>query len=176
MIYISYGSFQIFSYGQYDTFVHHGWINKMTEGYIFPEGVYPEAMHCFIYCMNTLFGVRIYSILLFLQGIHVAVLLLSVYVFLRRVLYWRYSPLFVLMLFLTLDLTSLSFITNMSRLQNTLPQEFGLHTIFLSALYLVNYLYKGNISKKTVTGLKQFWNEDLFLLMVSMAAAAMIHF
>lgn len=176
MVYFSYGAFQVQSYGAGDLYTHHKWTYELIQGNIFQDGIYPEAMHCFIYCMNTLFGVRIYSILLFLQGIHVAVLLLSVYVFLRRVLYWRYSPLFVLMLFLTLDLTSLSFITNMSRLQNTLPQEFGLHTIFLSALYLVNYLYKGNISRKTVTGLKQFWNEELFLLMVSMAAAAMIHF
>lgn len=80
------------------------------------------------------------------------------------------------MLFLTLDQTSVAMILNLFRLQFTLPQEFGLHTIFLSALYLVNYLYEGNITGKGVTGFKQFWNENLLLLVASMAAAAAIHF
>ena len=176
MVYFSYGASQIHSYGHGDLYTHHSWIYALTEGRIFQDGIYPEAMHCFIYCMNTLFGVRIYSILLFLQGIHVAVLLLSVYILLRRIFYWRYSALFVLMLFLTLDQTSVAMILNLFRLQFTLPQEFGLHTIFLSALYLVNYLYEGNITGKGVTGFKQFWNENLLLLVASMAAAAAIHF
>lgn len=176
MVYFSYGAFQMHAYGHGDLYTHHGWIYALIEGNVFRDGIYPEAMHCFIYCMNTLFGIRVYSILLFLQGIHVAVLLLSVYILLRRIFYWKYSPLFVLMLFLTIDLTSVTLILNMFRLQITLPQEFGLHTIFLSAYYLVNYLYEDSSTENRAAGLKQFRNKNLLLLAASMAAAATIHF
>lgn len=72
-LYFSYGSFQIHSYGVYDVFLHHGWVNKLAEGKIFPNGIYPEGMHCFIYCLYALFGIRIYSSMLYLQSIHIAV-------------------------------------------------------------------------------------------------------
>ena len=85
MIYFSYGAFQVHSYGWGDLYAHHEWIYGLIKGNIFSGGVYPEAMHCFIYSMSVLFGIRIYSILLFLQGIHVAVFLLSVYLLLREV-------------------------------------------------------------------------------------------
>ncbi len=176
MIYFSYGVFQIRSYGFGDLYVHHEWIQRLVEGKIFAGGIYPQGMHCFIYCMNALFGVRIYSILLFLQGIHVAVLMLSAYVLLRRILYWRYSPVFVLMLFLTLDLTSMLLIQNMFRLQITLPHEFGLHTVFLSVLCLINYLHEGNTLKDGTTKSKRFWSDNLFLFTASVAASMSIHF
>ena len=79
MVYFSYGAFQVHSYGWGDLYVHHEWIYGLINGEIFSGGVYPEAMHCFIYVMSVLFGIRVYSILLFLQGIHVAVFLLSAY-------------------------------------------------------------------------------------------------
>ena len=140
MMYFTYGAFQVYSYGYGDLYTHHGWIYGLIQGNIFPDGVYPEAMHCFIYCMHTMLGIKVYSILLFLQGIHVAAFLLSVYLLLRRVFCWRYTPLFVLMLFLTLDLSNADLIHSMFRLQITLPQEFGLHTVCLCALYLTEYL------------------------------------
>ena len=66
IIYFSYGAFQNHSYGWGDMYVHHAWIYGLKEGQIFSAGVYPEAMHCFVYCMDALFGVSIYSCLLFL--------------------------------------------------------------------------------------------------------------
>ena len=72
VVYFSYGTSQIHSYGFGDLYVHHKWIYGLQEGKIFEDGVYPEAMHCFIYCLNAVFGVRVYSSLMFLQGIHVA--------------------------------------------------------------------------------------------------------
>ena len=53
-------------------YVHHAWIYGLKEGKIFSEGVYPEAMHCFVYCMNVLFGIPVYSCLLFMGEIHVS--------------------------------------------------------------------------------------------------------
>lgn len=176
MIYFSYGAFQIHSYGYGDLYVHHEWIYGLMEGKIFTGGVYPEAMHCFIYCMNTLTGVRVYSILLFLQGIHVAVFLISVYLLLRRVFGWRYTPVFVLMLFLTLDLCNADLIHSMFRLQITMPMEFGLHTICLSALYLSEYLNDRQIAADEKKNVRYCWNDSLFLFMTTLAAAFMIHF
>lgn len=185
MAYFSYGAFQVHSYGYGDLYVHHQWIYALIQGEIFPEGVYPEAMHCFIYCMHTLLGIRVHSILLFLQGIHVAVILLAAYLLLRKVFYWRYTPLFVLMLFLTLDLCNADLIHSMFRLQITLPMEFALHTVFLCALYLVEYLSvvvvdTGDIDHSH-TGMKGkmrsfFGDENRFLLMAALAVVIMTHF
>lgn len=178
MVYFSYGAFQIHSYGYGDLYTHHAWIYGLIEGDVFRDGVYPEAMHCFIYCIHSLFGIKIYSILLFLQGIHVAVFLLSVYFLLGKIFRWRYTPVFVLMLFLTLDLCNADLIHSMFRLQITMPMEFGLHTVCLSALYLKRYLEKEYIQaagrKKKVK--KYVWDENLLLFMCSLAAAAMTHF
>ncbi|MDE7326600.1 MAG: hypothetical protein K2N63_10020, partial [Lachnospiraceae bacterium] len=179
MIYFTYGVFQVCSYGYGDLYTHHGWVYALIQGNVFPEGVYPEAMHCFIYCMHTVLGIKVYSILLFLQGIHVAVFLLSVFLLLRKAFSWQYTPIFVLMLFLTLDLGNADLIHSMFRLQITLPQEFGLHTVCLCALYLMEYLKRehtiGNAEKKGRVR-KFFCDENLFLVLMSCAFAAMVHF
>lgn len=170
MIYFSYGAFQIYSYGYGDLYVHHGWIYGLIEGKIFQDGVYPEAMHCFVYCMHTLFGIQVYSILLFLQVIHVMILFIAVYLLLRRIFCWRYTPVFVLMLFLTVDLYNADSIHSMFRLQITLPLEFGLHTVFLCALNLFGYFHEKH--KDT----KLYWSESLFMYILTLMTAVMIHF
>ena len=52
----------------------------------------------------------------------------------------RYTILLILAAFLTLDLVCVDEVFSMSRLQWTLPQEFGLYTQFLCALFLIRYL------------------------------------
>ncbi len=181
MAYFSYGAFQVHSYGYGDLYAHHKWIYGLIEGNIFVEGIYPEAMHCFIYCMHTLFGIKVHSILLYLQIIHVAVFMTAAYLLLRKVFHWRYTPLFVLMLFLTLDLCNADLIHSMFRLQITLPMEFALHTVFLCALYLTEYLngtrmdYADHVVGKGKVR-SYYWDENLFLFMISLAAAVMTHF
>lgn len=176
MMYFSYGAFQVHSYGFGDLYVHHEWIYGLKQGKIFSGGVYPEAMHCFIYCMEALFGIRVYNILLFLQCIHVTVFLVSAYLLLREVFHWKYTPIFVLTVFLTLDLVNADQIYSMFRLQITLPQEFGMHTQFLCALYLIRYLkYSHFIDRK---GRKsQFcWDENLLVFMLALSASVATHF
>lgn len=176
IMYFSYGSSQVHSYGFGDSYVHHEWIYGLIQGNVFSDGVYPEGMHCFIYCMDALFGIRVYSSLLFLQGIHVAVLLLSAYALMREVFHWRYTPLFVLTLFLTLDVLNADQIYSLFRLQITLPQEFGLHTQFLCALFLVRYLKDGRRFTKGEKISRYYWNDNLFLFMMSLAASIAVHF
>ncbi len=176
MIYFSYGAFQVHSYGYGDLYVHHEWIYGLQEGKIFAGGVYPEAMHCFIYCLNSLFGIRVYSILMYLQGIHVVVLLLAGYLLMREIFHWRYTPLLALTLFLTLDVCSADLVYSISRLQITLPLEFGLYTQFLCALFLLRYLKYGTWTKRKGRVSRYFWDNNLFLFMMSLAASVSIHF
>lgn len=176
MIYFSYGAFCDHSYGFGDMYVHHYWTYALTQGDIFAAGVYPEAMHCVLYALHTIFGIEIYNCLLFLAGIHVAIILLSAYCLMRELFAWRYSGIFVLILFLTVDLMCVDEVFSMSRLQWTLPQEYGFHAMYLCALFLLRYLRstkKGTFRKKETKG---YWNEDLFLFMMALAATVAIHF
>lgn len=173
MVYFTYGAFEVHSYGQPDMFLHHAWVNNLTDGKIFPDGIYPEAMHCFIYCLNALFGIRIHSIILFIQCIHIMVLLLSAYSLLREVFSWRYTPFLVLGLYVIIDF---KFVYSMSRLQTTLPLEFGLYTQFLCALYFIRYLKNaGYISRKGKLT-RYCWDENLLLFMMSLSASIVTHF
>ncbi len=205
-VYFTYGAFQDHSYGFGDLYVHHGWIYELTQGKIFADGIYPYAMHCLCYCMYALFGIRIYSILLFLAGIHVMVTLAAMYCLMREIFHWRFTPIFVLVLFLVTDLKCIDEIFSMSRLQWTLPQEFGLYAQFLCVLYLMRYLKSSNgffQSQKQPKHLLQeqrdpkhlpqnqkgprhlaqssepvkfCWDENLLLFAMSLASSLAIHF
>lgn len=102
MIYFSYGAFVDHSYGFGDMYTHHAWIYGLLEGKIFSAGIYPEAMHCFIYAMHQLFGIRVYSCMLFVAGVHVSTLLIAIYCFLKEVLKSRYTSLLIIASFLVL--------------------------------------------------------------------------
>lgn len=169
VIYFSYGAFNCPSYGWGDMYVHHAWIYGLKEGQIFSAGVYPEAMHCFIYAMNIMFGIPIYSCLLFLGEIHVVTLLVAVYCLLREVMKSKYTAYFILTAFLTLDVVCIDEIYGISRLQYTIPQEFGLYTQFLCALYLIRFLKRDSESDRK-------FNDDLFLFMTALASSLAIHF
>lgn len=171
--YFSYGAFQCHSYGWGDMYVHHAWIYGLKKGKIFSAGIYPEAMHCFIYCMNDLFGISVYSCMMFLGEIHVSALLLAIYCFLREVMKSKYTVYLVLAAFLTIDMVCVDEIYGMSRMQYTIPQEFGLYTQFLCALYLVRFLRRNPEEGKAK---RKVWNDDLFLFMTSLAASLAIHF
>lgn len=173
VIYFSYGAFQLHTYGSYDVFTHHGWINEMKNGTIFPDGIYPAGMHCFIYSLNALFGIRVYNIMLFLQCIHILTFLLSVYCFFREIFSWRYTPFFVLILFLTIDVNRYH---GMYRLPLTLPMEFGVHTQFLCALFLIRYLKNaGQIVRKGKQS-RFFWNMDLPVFILALVASVTAHY
>ncbi len=181
MLYFSWGSFQSYGYFFSDMYVHHQWIDGLLKGEIFVSGVYPEAMHCFVYCVNTLFGIQVYSCIQLMGGIHIVVYLISAYCLMREIFQWKYTPIFVLAVFLTLDTAvNLNFIVSMSRLQSMLPQEFGMYTQFLCALFLIRYLKS---TKKSIyeikykdKNFKYYWNEDLFLFVLALADSIAIHF
>lgn len=183
MIYFSYGAFQDYSYGFGDMYPHNAWVYGLVQGKIFSAGVYPEGMHCFLYALHILFGVRIYSCLLFTAGIHIAIFLLSAYILMREVFRWRYTPMLALTLFLTLDVVCINEIYSMSRLQWTLPQEFALYTQFLCAAFLVKYLRSEKRALKLKRRAKDkkeltqgYWDGNLLVFMFALAASLVVHF
>lgn len=176
IVYFAYGAFQDYNFGNADIYVHHQWIYGLIEGNIFEDGIYPEGMHCFVYCLYTLFGIRVYSCLLFMAGIQITVFLGCAYTFLREIFQWKFTPVFVLVMFLMVDLLSVDSISSMARLSWTMPQEFGLHTQYLCALYLFRYLKSTPKVVHKGKNLNYYWDENLFLLTMSLAASIAIHF
>lgn len=170
MAYFSNGAFQFLSYGCSDQFTHHQWILGLQEGEIFSDGIYPEAMHCFIYSMNCLFGVRLYSCILFLAGIHSLTFLLAAYCLQKEVFQCRFTPLFVLAVWLLFDGMGEKALDSLSRMTWTLPQEFGLYLVFLCPLFLIRFL-----REERETG-QWFQNENLLLLSFGVGATIAIHF
>lgn len=176
IVYFSYGAFYVKCYGGFDVMTHHQWVNSLVEGRIFADGIYPEAMHCFIYCLHVLFGIRIYSIMKFLQCVHIMVFFLSAYGLLREIFHWRYSSIFVLGLYLTMDTNIFNCSYSINRLQMTLPMEFGLHTQFLCALFLIRYLRNAKRIYLKKSFSRFYWDENLFLFIMSLAASITIHY
>ncbi|MBP3568933.1 MAG: hypothetical protein J6K04_07180 [Lachnospiraceae bacterium] len=176
MIYFSWGVFHEQSYGFGDMYVHHSWIYGLAEGTIFSAGVYPEAMHCVIYSIHALFGVEIYNCMLFLAGIHLVIILVSAYCFMKEIFAWRFSPVFALVLFLTVDVVCVDEVFSMSRLQWTLPQEYGFHTIYLCALFLLRFLSSDKLQTFTGKKAKRCWDENLLIFTLALAASISVHF
>ena len=181
-LYFSYGAFDEHAYGFGDEYVHHQWIQGLVEGKPFVKGIYPEGLHCMIYLMCIPFGIRLYSGVLFLAGIHIHVLLLSAWLFMREVFRSRYAPLAALALFLCLDQLCVNEVFGMSRLSWTLPLEYGLYAAFLSAACLIRLLRRAARGARVpLRPLKpKEWgilhDEDIFLFGAAVAASLAAHF
>lgn len=173
-MYFTYGAFRISCYGYGDLYVHHSWIYGLIEGRVYSGGVYPAAMHCVIYCMRSLLHISVFSCLRFLQSVHVVVYLLSLGCLLREIFRWRYTPVLTLILFLTLNVRGADMIRPMSRLQWTMPMEFGLPCVFMCVLFLLRYI-KGTLGEGGETG--RYWkNENLLVFMLAIAGTLSSHF
>lgn len=178
MIYFSTGSLTHFSLGYHDQHTHFRWTLSLKQGKIFDEGIYPEAMHCFIYCMNCLFGIKIFSSMMFLSQIHIITFLLAAYCLLKEVFHNRYIPLFILTAWLTYDagIEGIAFsrlYSSMVRLRGTYPQEFGIQLVFLCPLILLRFF---QMEKGELEGRKWYKNDNLVLMMLAVGAAISIHF
>ena len=165
------GAFHDWSFGCYDQYTHYEWTNALVKGEIFAAGIYPEGMHCFLYALHVLFGVKLYSCVLFLAGIHnSSVFLVAAYCLFKELFRSRHVPLFVLTAWLTFDGVSSVMLRPMTRMSWTLPQEFALHLVFLCPLLLLRYFRKQDRHENW------YRDEDLLLLMVGVASAVSTHF
>ena len=181
-IYFSWGAFDEHSYGFGDQYVHHQWIHGLTEGKAFYNGIYPEAMHCIIYLTCTLFRIRLYSGVLFFAGLHIHVLLICAWLFMKAVSRWKYTPAAALALFLCMDQLCIDEIFAMSRLSWTLPMEYAMYAVFLSGFFLLRFLrrvLRGERVALHPLRPKQWGvlhDEDLFLFSASVAVTIAVHF
>lgn len=176
IFYFSYSSLVEYSYGYGDMYTHHGWVNGLVQGQVFSGGVYPEGMHCVLYLMHTISGLSVYSCTLYLGCIHVAILLLSVYCLMREIFRWRGTPLLVLVLFLVAAMNNRDAVMSMSRLQGTLPGDYGLHTMYLCALFLLRFLKEGFQEGWQQDPRAWLKNENLIVFSMSLAASVTIHY
>lgn len=176
MVFFSYGVFQDHSYGFTDMYTHHSWIYQLTQGNVFSSGVYPEAMHCFVYSINTLFGINVYSCMLFLGCIHVITYLAAAYLYFKEIFNWKYCALMVITLFLILDVDCVYQVFSVSRLQYTLPQEFAYFTIFLCGAYLLKYLKSDSVLIKIGAKKNLGYDENLLIFVLALAVSIASHF
>lgn len=170
MAFFSNGAFQESSYGCMDQYTHHTWILGLLEGKAFSGGIYPEAMHCFIYGMHSIFGVKLYSCILFLAGIHISVFILAAYCLMKEIFQCSCASLPVLAAWLVFDGIGAKALESMSRLTWTLPQEFGLYLVFLCPLFLIRFFRKREDIKRW------YRDENLLVFMLGVGAAVSLHF
>ena len=165
------GVFQDYSFGFFDQYLHYEWTRALVKGEIFLEGIYPEGMHCFIYALNVLFGVRLYSCMVFLGGLHNAsMFLLAAYCLLKELLRSRWATLFVLAAWSFFDGIGPYALSSMARMSWTLPEEFVLYLVFLCPMVLVRYFRERDGAMK--------WYRDWNLLFLAggVALAFATHF
>lgn len=176
VLYFSWTPIHTQGYGFSDIIVHHYWTYGLQQGKVFIAGIYPEAMHCMAYAVSTLFGIELYNVILFLQCANIIAFLGSIYLFGREIAGWKGSALVMLGVFLTLKLDTMTEVYIMSRLQASLPQEFGLFAVFLIPAFLLRYLKNARQVSFRGKKTKFYWDENLVVFTLGIAVSISIHF
>ncbi len=165
------GAFQDYSFGCFDQYTHYRWTENLLAGDIFTWGVYPEGMHCFLYALHVLFGVKLHSCVLFLAGIHNSTsFLLAAYCLLNALFRSRHTTLLVLTAWLAFDGIGPVALEAFTRMTWTLPQEFGHYLILACPLLLLRYC------RERCKPVQWYRDENLLLLAVGIANAVSMHF
>lgn len=136
---IWYNSYQAIHFGGIgvpDVAVHTEWIQKMREGNIFGNGIYPFGFHCIIYLMLTLFQNKLIPVMTFFALAQDFWIFLLFYLLMRKV--FRFPGTAVMGFFV---FSVLNVIGNY-RYQFTLPQEYGMIGLYPAVLFLWMYLEK----------------------------------
>lgn len=165
------GAFQDYSFGCFDQYTHYRWTENLLAGDIFAWGVYPEGMHCFLYALHVLFGVKLHSCVLFLAGIHNSTsFLLAAYCLLNALFRSGHTTLLVLTAWLAFDGIGPAALEAFTRMTWTLPQEFGHYLILACPLLLLRYC------RERCKPVQWYRDENLLLLAVGIANAVSMHF
>ena len=165
------GAFHDYSFGFSDLYTHYRWTESLVNGKVFAAGVYPEGMHCILYALRVLFGVRLYSCMVFLGGLqNVTMFLLAAYCLFKELLRSRHAVLFVLAAWAVFDGIGPAALVSMARISWSLPEEFALYLVFLCPLALLRFLREREASAKWYRD----WN--LLFLAAGVALAVSMHF
>ncbi len=176
MIYYSMGVFESPTFGFTDLYVHEKWAYELTKGHIFSGGIYPEGMHTYAYMINACFGVSLYSVMLFLQPVHIALLLLVIFLLAKEIYNWRYTAVTALILFLTVGYSYHQTVFMFSRLQCTLPMEFGASATLICPLFLLRYLKDVRKNGKTFQYPALYKDANLIIFGLALFNTISIHF
>lgn len=130
-----YGRQLLISYGYSasDIPVHLMWINEMSRGNLFSDGVYPFGFHCVIYYLHTVFRVDTYVILcqfFLVQVVFAHLVLLAV---LKMCCKTKYLPYLGTIVYAVANFWRIS---TYSRYFSTLPQEYGMIFVLPSIYFL----------------------------------------
>lgn len=176
VLYFSWGLFHDRVYGFSDMNVHNQWVYQLSEGNAFSSGIYPEGMHCLMYALNALFGIRIYSCMLFVPSVNLILTFVAVYCLMKELFHWRLSAIFGLVFMVIFGGIERYLMISMARVQCALPQEIAFPAILICCLYLLRYLKwsKPGIRKGQKT--KWHWDENLVVFSLALAATIAIHF
>ena len=174
-IYFSMNAFQENSYGFGDLYTHHSWIYNLSQGVIFSGGVYPASMHCLIAVEHFSLGLTIYNALLFTGPIFTAVIIVSLYLLFRELFRWKWTPMILVTMILTIDVGCMLSVSSFSRWQWTMPQEYGYPAMFLCLAYVIRFFKNGATYKRTKKPMF-LKDDDLFLFVFCIAAAIAAHF
>ncbi|MCR4649823.1 MAG: hypothetical protein K5776_12180 [Lachnospiraceae bacterium] len=179
MLYFTWNAFQNYSYGASDMYLHNKWVYGLVQGNAFSEGIYPEGMHCFIYAIHALFGIRIYSCFLFVAGINIGTMMLCAFLMFKEIFRWKYAPVIALTLFSIMDVKDIYPVLSYGRLGWTIPQEFAYPMVFLCGAFLLRFLKeKTREQKETLKEelKKKKINDNLMIFALAIAGTIAIHF
>lgn len=122
---------QNFGYCASDIPVHNYWINYLSKGELFVDGVYPFGFHCLLYYIHEVFGLQtmvLLRVFCLVQTIYVHWMLLC---FLKGVLKSKYIPYLGAAAYAGAGLFQYN---TYARYGSSMPQEFGIIFI-LPAIY-----------------------------------------
>ncbi len=176
VILFSYGPLTKHSFAFSDLYVHHSWLYGLRIGKIFYRGIYPEAMHCFMYLLSVVFPLRTYSIVLFLGAVHTMTILVSFYLYFRELFHWRYSPHIALILYLMVEFGYIYNAVSYARMQSSLPQEFALGGQFLIPVFLLRYLRSSRKMRLRRTKWHFYIDENLVMFIFALTETIVVHF
>lgn len=126
----------VYGYCASDIPVHMDWINQMSRGNLFSDGVYPFGFHCVIYYLHEVFGFDVYVILckfFFVQVIFAHLVLLALLKQLCRLKYLPYIGVIVY------AVGSFWMKGTYFRYFSSLPQEFGMIFVIPSIYFLIRF-------------------------------------
>lgn len=176
VLYFGWGVFHDRVYGFSDMNVHNQWIYQLSEGNVFSSGIYPEGMHCAMYALSALFGVRIYSCMLFVPSLISALTFLTIYCLMKELFHWRYSALLGLFFLSVFGGIERYLMISMARMQCALPQEFAFPAVIICCLFLVRYLKGGKQIYWKEKFKKCCWDDDLLVFTLAFSATIAVHF
>lgn len=165
-----YGRQIILTYGYRasDIPVHMEWINQMSRGNLFSDGVYPFGFHCIVYYLHTVFRMDTYVILcqfFLVEVIYAHFIGLAV---LKAFCRSKYLPYAGILIYICGDFWAKQ---TYSRYYSSLPQEFGMIFVFPVIYFLIRFF---QIKKEELKEKETIYQLSCFAMAFALTLA--IHF